>query len=319
MAYNISENGSHAASVKDQTPEPDFVLWEPPERKQEPTADQSNAKKLRIDGDFYKRVGFYSAFNRSRDDEFRQSIYKLTKTIERNIAQLSKELEDDIARFTKRKQEADTKVQEIKEVLVRYEEEVGLLKTELLCLRSRLQELREEIRATVIDIGAKKETLIKDRQEALLAELERLNGELENVVRKRMGLNEEIFEKQKEVLQEKRTFLSNLFKQHDSEYAKVLAKLELYSIPGFHTFSSAFLYNAGLISATVAGAFFGAFAESNSLTSGGVLSFIIQGIFRFSTSFIGQPFNNIAPFTARLIYAGFLLAVFLVLLALMFA
>lgn len=313
MVQNVSVNGGPAASVKDQNTESDFFLWEHPEKKDQPTAGQTGANQIRIDGEFYKRVGFYAAFNRSTDHEFRQAIQKLNKAIERNIENLVKELNDDIERFTKRKQEADNKVTEIKAGLVRYEEEVGLLQTELLGLRVRLQELREKIRATVIDIGAKKETLIKDRQESLLAELDRLNAELENVVRKRMGLNEEIFEKQKEVLQEKRTFWSNLYKKYESEYAKVLAKLELYSIPGFHPMSSGFLYNAGLISATVAGAFFGSFADANSLTHGGLLSFILQGIFRFSTGFLGQP-----SFTAKLINAGILLGIFIFLLALMF-
>lgn len=317
MALNISTNGGSAASVKDPAPEPDFVLWEPPEKKEEPTTNQPNATKVRVDAEFYKRVGFYAAFNNTSHQEFRQAIQRLHKTIERNLENLNQELTEDVERFKKRKEEAENKVKEIKVFLVRYEEEVGLLKTELLCLQARLQELREEIRAAVINIGAKKETLIQDRQEALLAELERLNGELENVVRKRMGLNEEIFLKQKEVLQEKRTFWSNLFKRYDAEYARVLAKLELYSIPGFHALSSTFLYNAGLISATVAGAFFGSFAEANSLTSGGLLSFILQGIFRFSTGFVGQ--SNTSDFGKRLINAGVLLVIFIVLLALIFA
>lgn len=317
MDLNLSQNGGSAATVQDQNLEPDFFQWEPPDKKEESTAEVFSASKLRIDGEFYKRVGFYSAFNRLSDQEFRQAIQSLNKTIATNIANLTKELTEDIARFNKRKEEADSKAAEIKLSLVRYEEEVGLLQTELLCLQTRLEELRDEIKQTVINIGAKKETLIRDRQVALLAELEALNSELENVVRKRMGLNEEIFEKQKEVLKQKREFWNNLFQKYDKEYSKVLEKIELYSISGFHTRSTGFLYNAGLISATVAGAFFGRFAESNALASGGVLAFIIQGIFRFSTLFLGDS-SDPAGASARLLKAGILLAVFLGLLGLMF-
>jgi hypothetical protein len=317
MALNFSQNGGSAASIKDQNLESDLFLWEPPAKKEEPAAELLSADKLLIDGEFYKRVGFYSAFNKLSEQEFRQAIQSLNKIIATNIANLTKELDDDVARFKKRKEEADEKVREIKSALVRYEEEVGFLKTDLRRLQARLEELRGEIKQTVINIGAKKETLIKDRQAALLAELEALNSELENVVRKRMGLNEEIFAKQKDALKEKKEFLTNLFHKYDKEYSKVLDKLELYSVSGFHALSTGFLYNAGLISATVAGAFFGRFAETNSLASGGVLAFIIQGLFRFSTSFLGQD-SDPSGISTRLVNAGILLAIFLGLLALMF-
>ena len=71
------------------------------------------------------------------------------------------------------------------------------------------------------------------------------------------------------------------------------------------------------MSATVAGGFFGSFAEANSLASGGVFSFVVQALFTFSTTFLGQSTN--VSFSSRLFHAGMLLGIFLGLLSLMFA
>ena len=316
MVHATSQNGGPAPSVKDQSPQSEAFLWEVPDKPEEQsTAKELPENKIRIDGEFYKRVGFYSAFNKSSDQEFRQAIQKLHKIVEQNIENLKKELNDDLARFKSGKEDAEGKVSEIKTTLVRYEQQVEDLKDELLLLNARSQELRGEIKTALIEIGTKKETLIKDRQEALLEELNRLNSELEDVVRKRMHLNEEIFKQQTDVLKEKRIFLTKLFEKYDKEHAQVIEKLRLYSIPGFQ--SSTFLCKLGLISATVAGGFFGSFAEANSLASGGAFSFIVQALFTFSTSFIGQS-ADVSSFYTKLMYAGFLLAIFVGLLILMF-
>jgi len=313
----MPQNGSSAPSVKDQQPASEAFLWEIPEKPKEPsTAQEPTAKEVRIDGEFYKRVGFYSAFNKSSDQEFRQAIQKLHGRVEQNIANLQKELNEDLARFRNGKADADGKITEIKIALSRYEQQVEDLKDELLMFNARLQELREEIKKALIEIGTKKETLIKDRQEALFEELHRLNSELEDVVRKRMNLNEEIFDKQKHALEDKRTFLARLFEKYDEEHNQVVKKLGLYNIQGFHSLSSAFLYNAGLISATVAGGFFGSFAEANFLASGGAFSFVVQALFTFSTSVLGKSSDT--SFWMKLFYAGILLTIFLILLSLMF-
>jgi len=318
MVHTTPQNGGPAPSVKDQIPESESFLWEVPDKpEKQSTAQESPGNKIRIDGEFYKRIGFYSAFNKSSEQEFRQALQKLHRTVEQNIQNLEKELENDLVRFKSGKEDADGKISEIKTSLARYEQQVEDLKDELLLLNARLQQLREEIKTSLIEIGAKKETLIKDRQEALLEELSRLNSELEDVVRKRMHLNEEIFEKQKHVLNEKREFWGKLFEKYDKEHNQVIEKLGLYSIQGFHSLSSTFLYNAGLISATVAGGFFGSFAEANFLASGGAFSFIIKALFTFSTSFLGQS-AGVTSFRMKLLNAGILLTIFLGLLILMF-
>ena len=320
MVHTTSQNGGPAPSVKDQNTESESFLWEVPDKpEKQSTAEESPAgNKIFVDSDFYKRVGFYSAFNESSEEEFRQIIQKLHRTVEQNIENLEKEFNDDLARFKTGKEDADGKITEIKTSLTRYEQQVEDLKDELLLLNARLQELRAEIKTALIEIGTKKETLIKDRQEALLEELNRLNSELEDVVRKRMHLNEEIFEKQKHVLQRKKEFWSKLFEKYDEEHKQVIEKLRLYNIPGFHFLSSAFLCRAGLISATVAGGFFGTFAEANYLTSGGAFSFIVKALFTFSTTFFGKS-ANVSSFSTKLLYAGILLGIFLGLLMLMFA
>ena len=318
MVHTAPQNGGPAPSVKDQNPESESFLWTVPDKPDKPSsAEESPENKIRIDGEFYKRIGFYSAFNKSSDREFRQVIQKLHRTVEQKIENLEKELNDDLARFKSGKEDADGKISEIKTSLAQYEHQVEDLKDELILLNARLQQLRGEIKTTLIEIGAKKETLIKDRQEALVEELNRLNSELEEVVRKRMHLNEEIFEKQKHALQEKRQFWSKLFEKYDQEHNQVIEKLGLYSIQGFHSLSSTFLYNAGLISATVAGGFFGSFAEANFLASGGAFSFIIQALFNFSTSFLGQS-AGVTSFRMKLLHAGILLMIFLGLLILLF-
>ena len=318
MVHTAPQNGGPAPSVKDQIPESESFLWEVPDKpEKQSTPEESPGNKILIDGEFYKRVGFYSAFNKSSEEEFRHVIQKLHKTVEQNIENLKKELNEDLARFKNGKEDANGKISEIKTSLALYEQQVEDLKDELLLLNARLQQLREGMKTALIEIGAKKETLIKDRQEALLEELNRLNSELEDVVRKRMHLNEEIFEKQKHVLKEKREFWSKLFEKYDKEHNQVIEKLGLYSIQGFHTLSSTFLYNAGLISATVAGGFFGSFAEANFLASGGAFSFIIQALFNFSTSFLG-PAAGATTFRMKLLHAGILLMIFLGLLVLMF-
>ena len=315
---NVSVNGSSGASIKDQKPEPESVFWEVPDAAKaaaQSTSKDSNANKFTIDGEFYRRVGFYSAFNQSSDEEFRNVLRQLHQTVKQSIDHLTKELNGDLRRFKDGKADAEAKIGELKTLLARYEQQVEDLKDELLLLKARLHELRGEIKTALIEIGTKKETLIKDRQEALFQELNRLNSELENVVKKRMNLNEEIFEKQKEVLKEKRAFLTKLFEKYDDEHKQVVEKLALYSIPGFHALSSTFLYNAGLISATVAGGFFGSFAEANSLASGGAFSFVVQSLFAFSTSFLNQDASS--PWS-RLLHAAVLLGIFLFLLVLMF-
>ena len=317
MIHTTAQNGSSAPPVKDPNPDSESFHWEVPGKAEEqPTAKESTGDKILIDGEFYKRVGFYSAFNESSDHEFRRAIQKLNDAVARNIENLTKELNDDLTRYLNGKQDADGKIGEIKSSLVRYEQEVEGLKEELLQLNARLKELREESKTVLINIGTKKETLIKDRQEALLQELSDLQSELEDVVKKRMGLNDEIFDKTKDVLQEKRRFWARLFEKYDNEHAQVIEKLRLYNIPGFHFLSSAFLYNAGLISATVAGGFFGSFAEANFLASGGAFSFVVQALFTFSTTFIGPAAD--VPAFSRLLKAGILLAIFVGLLFLMF-
>ncbi|MDQ1638944.1 MAG: hypothetical protein QOF62_2283 [Pyrinomonadaceae bacterium] len=316
MDPQTSHNGNHAVVGEEQNLESDFYPW----KISDATEKEATTEKTRVDAEFYKRVGFYSAFNKSSEDEFRQAIGRLVKSVEKRVGDLTIELDEDVARFTIRKEEAENKREEIKASLKRYEEEVQLLKNDLPLLKARLEALRGEIRNAVVDIGAKKETLIKDRQEALLDELNRLNAELETVVRTRMSLNEEIFEKQKEALEKKKIFLLALFEQYHREHRDVLSKLRLLNVSGFHFLSSSFLYNAGFVAATVAGAFFASFAETNYFASGGILSFVVQGLFAFSTGFIGQsPEGSPPAFSARLMYAGVLLAIFLVLLALIFA
>jgi hypothetical protein len=316
--HAASNNGNPAVSVKDPNPDSESFHWEVPDKpEQKPTAQDAKDNLITIDGEFYKRVGFYSAFNQASDLEFRRAVEKLNSTIDQHIANLTKELNDDLTRYKNGKADADGKITELKIALVRYEEDVEDLKDDLVTLSARLNQLREGINETLINIGTKKETLIKDRQEALLEELNRLNSELENVVKRRMNLNEEIFEKQKEALREKRDFWRRLFEKYDSEHAQVLEKLRAYSVPGFHFLSSRFLYNAGLISATVAGGFFGSFAEANFLASGGAFSFVVQALFTFSTTFLGNSANT-TSFSTRLINAGILLAIFLGLLFLMF-
>jgi hypothetical protein len=319
MVHATPQNGGPAPSVKDQYPESESFLWEvagKPE-KQSP-AEESPKNKIIVDAAFYKRVGFYSAFNKSSEAEFRDVIQKLHKTVEQNIHNLEKDLNDDLARFKSGKQDADGKLSEIKDSLARYEHEVEDFKDELLFLNARLQQLREKTKTVLIEIGAKKETLIKDRQEALLEELNRLNSELEDVVRKRMHLNEEIFEKQKHVLEEKKEFWGKLFEKYDKEHTQVVEKLRLYNIPGFHFLSSAFLCRAGLVSATVAGGFFGTFAEANHLASGGAFSFIVKALFTFSTTFLGRS-ADVSSSSTTLLYAAALLGIFVGLLLLMFA
>lgn len=319
MVHATPQNGGPGPSVKDPNPESESFLWEGTDKpEKQSTVEEPPQNTTVIDSAFYKRVGFYSAFNRSPEEEFRQVIQKLHTTVEQNIENLKKELNEDLARFKTGKADADGKISEIKTSLVRYEQQVGELKDEWLLLNGRLQQLREEIKTALIEIGAKKETLIKDRQEALLEELNRLNSELEDVVRKRMNLNEEIFEKQKHVLKEKKEFWSKLFEKYDNEHAQVLEKLRLYNIPGFHFFSSNFLCKAGLVSATVAGGFFGTFAEANYLASGGAFSFIVKALFTFSTTFLGKS-ADVSSFSTKLLYAGILLGIFLGLLILMFA
>jgi len=320
MIQTTTQNGGPVPLVKDQNSESESLFWEvadPAKAEAQPTRQERTEKIITIDGDFYKRVGFYSAFNKSAEDEFRQEIQKLRTAVEQKIQHLTNELKGDLERFNDGKDDADTKISNIKTSLVQYEQQVDELKNELVPLKERLQVLNKEIRSTLGEIGKKKETLIKDRQDALLEELNRLNSELEGVVRKRMNLNEEVFAKQKEALQEKRAFLVRLFEKYEKEHDELMEKLSLYSLQGFQSFSSTFLYNAGLISATVAGGFFGSFAEANFLASGGAFSFVVQSLFNFSTTFLGQSAN--APsFTARMGYAGLLLAIFLGLLILMF-
>src|SRR5262249_45165444 len=67
---------------------------------------------------------------------------------------------------------------------------------------------------------------------------------------------------------------------------------------------------------TVAGGFFGSFAEANFLVSGGAFSFVVQALFTFSTGVLGQ--STSISFSKKLLYAGILLAIFLGLLGLMF-
>lgn len=315
MDPQTPQNGNHSAHVQEQALETDFLPWKLPESPDE----QLTTEKIRVDAEFYKRVGFYSAFNKLSEQQFRQSIVRLSKTIEIRIESLNKELTEDIERFESRKAEADRKTGEIKTSLTQYEQEVDQLRSELPALRTQLEILRGDIKKAVVEIGAKKETLISDRQDALLKEFDRLNSELENVVRKRMGLNEEIFTKQKDALEKKKSYWISLFEKYEQEHKEVLAKLRLFGVPGFHVLSSTFLYNAGLVAATVAGAFFASFAETNYFASGGVLSFIIQGLFAFSTGFLGQSTDpSSTPFTVKLSHAGVLLVIFLGLLALMF-
>ena len=318
MVHATPQNGGPAPSIKDQNPESEAFLWQVPDKpEKESTAEKSPENKNVIDSDFYKRVGFYSAFNKSSEEEFRRVIQKLHQTFEQNLKNLEKELKDDLARFKTGKEDADGKIDDIKTSLARYEQQVEDLKDELLLLNGRFQHLRGEIKTTLIEIGAKKETLIKDRQDALLEELNRLNSELENVVRKRMNLNEEVFEKQKHVLQKKREFWEKLFEKYDKEHTQVIDKLRLYNVPGFHVLSSSFLSKAGLISATVAGGFFGTFAETNYLASGGAFSFIVKALFTFSTTYLGKS-ADVSSFKTKLLYAGILLGMFLGLLLLMF-
>ena len=320
MIHTTTQNVGSAPLVKDQNSESESLFWEVPEpAKAEPqaTKQEPNGKKITIDGEYYKRVGFYSAFNKSSDDGFRRVIQKLQRTVEQNIQNLKTELTNDLARFKGGKDDADAKIAEIKTSLTCYEQQVEALKAELVPLKARWEQLSGEIRSSLISIGNKKETLIKDRQEALFEELNRLNSELEGVVKRRMSLNEEVFEKQKNVLQEKRNYLVRLFEKYEKEHNEILEKLRLYNSHGFQSFSSWFLYNAGLISATVAGGFFGSFAEANFLASGGAFSFVVQAFFRFSTSFIGQS-ANASSFGTRLLYAGLLLVIFLGLLFLLF-
>ncbi|HEY6803973.1 MAG TPA: hypothetical protein VI306_10375 [Pyrinomonadaceae bacterium] len=313
----IAQNAISTSLVK-ESPESESSFWEVPEPPDKQlTVQEPEAPQARVDGEFYKRVGFYSAFHKSSHQKFQQVLQELHATAKQTLDHLKKELDSDVARFNNGKQDADGKISDIKTALLLYEQEVENLRDESVVLESRLQKLREDIKETLIRIGSKKETLIADRQTALLEELKRLNSELEEVVRKRMNLNEEIFDKQKEVLKEKRDFLTKLFKKYEDEHTQVVEKLRLYSIPGFNSLSSAFLYHAGLISATVAGGFFGSFAQANFLASGGAFSFLIQALFTFSTTFIGQSAN--APsFKTKLSYAGILLGIFFGLFILMF-
>jgi hypothetical protein len=307
------QNGGPTQPAKDLSHESELVIWEPPDIEQEPLAE-----KIRVDAEFYKRVGFYAALGKTAEEEFRRSIQRLNQVIKTKINNLQKELTEDIKRFSVRKQDADQKIVEIKDALSRYQKEIENLKEELPALTNRYEELREEIKKVFINIGSKKETLIKDRQQALLEELNSLNSQLESVVTRRMNLNEEIFIKQKDALEKKKQFWLKLFDQYDGEHKEVLTKLKLFSVPGFHLVSSNFLYNAGLIAATVAGAFFASFAEVNYFASGGMLSFIIQALFGFSTGFMNESTGAVS-FAAKLSRAGILLGLFLGLFALMFA
>src|SRR5689334_20749795 len=132
MVQTTPQNGSSAPSIKDQNAGSEAFLWEVTEKPKElPAIEDPPKKEVRIDGDFYKRVGFYSAFNKSSDHEFRQTIQKLHGRVEQNIENLQKELNEDLARFKNGKADADGKITEIKDTLVRYEQQVAELKNEL--------------------------------------------------------------------------------------------------------------------------------------------------------------------------------------------
>ena len=102
MAHQSPPNGNHTLSANDQSLESDFSPWQAPDTEQQPIAD-----KIRVDGEFYKRVGFYSAFNKSSDQEFRQAVARLSKAVKARIESLDKELTVDLERFQSRKEEAD--------------------------------------------------------------------------------------------------------------------------------------------------------------------------------------------------------------------
>src|ERR1051325_703108 len=161
MVHTTTQNGGPASSVKDQNPESESLFWEVPDTDKaeaQSTKQESTGKKITIDSEFYKRVGFYSVFNKSSEQEFQQAIQKLHRTVEQNIQNLTKELNDDLARFKGGKDDADTKILEIKTSLARYEQQVEDLKDELLLLKARLQQLGGDIRTVLIGIGNKKET-----------------------------------------------------------------------------------------------------------------------------------------------------------------
>ena len=159
MVQTMPQNGSTAPSIKDQSPESESFLGEVPDPDKveaQSTNRESTGKKITIDAEFYKRVGFYSAFNKSSEQEFRQALEKLHQSVEQNIKNLTKELNNDLERFSAGKTDADTKIGEIKTSLTHYQQQVDDLKGELVTLKGRSEQLRGDIRTTLIEIGARR-------------------------------------------------------------------------------------------------------------------------------------------------------------------
>jgi len=126
MVQTMPQNGSSAPSINDQNAGSEAFLWEVTDKPKEQSATEEPPKKeAHIDGDFYKRVGFFSAFNKSSEQEFRRALEKLHSRVEQNIQNLQKELDDDLDRFKNGKADADSKITEIKATLERYEQQVA--------------------------------------------------------------------------------------------------------------------------------------------------------------------------------------------------
>src|SRR5262245_12868088 len=130
-----SQNGGPSRPVNDETHEPELVLWEPPNIEQEALAE-----RIRVDAEFYNRVGLYAALGKAAEEEFRRSIQRLNQVIRTKIKDLQRELAEDTTRFNVRKQDADKKIGEIKDALLRHEKEVESLKGELPPLTKRHEE-----------------------------------------------------------------------------------------------------------------------------------------------------------------------------------
>lgn len=220
----------------------------------------------------YKRAGFYCAFNVDPENEFRRTLVELEKQGNATIERLSSEADNDIARFMERSGEAKEKLANINGDLKDYGSELNKHENELPALETTLATYKEDFKRLVIEIGSRKETLIQDRQKALRSELDGLNNELEAVVEKRMQINENVFQRQKDSLNDKRKFWCSLYEKYDRNHKEILDKIGLYSLAGFQNISASFLYNVGIVSGGVAGAFLASFAEVNQFASGGVLS-----------------------------------------------
>lgn len=236
----------------------------------------------------YKRIGFYEAIISDSQNILDTLLEKQKEEVDRNIKEHNEKEQKYVDEITKRVLSREEKIKEKQLEIGFLKQKLVELKQEKINLISKIEASETEVKRIYTEIGKAKENIIEKRIETLGNEIDSLLLKQRDVVEKKQGELDSIYNKNKSKFDEQVQFYKKLLQKHQEKLDKLLRKFEDIKSLGINKEVSNQMIFFGYLLAIASGWFFTITAIDFNLSATTKQFFFIKGTLLFGSNLINH-------------------------------